>query len=128
LPPAVESLVHFLTVFGGGQVMPAWAEVSRDRAIRGKEALRIAGGFKPLHPALSLAGGLVRILDAVVEIAMLPMFHTRQHLTLGGAVALKLIRDDHPGHILAAFQQLPEAWSSRPSGHAEAGPRCPAYS
>jgi insertion element IS1 protein InsB len=39
---------------------------------------------------------------------MLSMFYTRQHFALGGAVALELIRDEHPGHVLAPFQQLPE--------------------
>jgi hypothetical protein len=37
------------------------------------------------------------------------MFHTRPCLSLRRAVAPELIRDQHPGHILAAFQQLTEA-------------------
>ena len=44
---------------------------------RGEEALRMPGGFKPLHPSLPLACRLVGILRAVVEIAVLAMFHTR---------------------------------------------------
>jgi hypothetical protein len=39
---------------------------------------------------------------------MLAMFHIRQEIPLGGAVALQLVRDDHPGHVGQALEQLPE--------------------
>ncbi len=57
--------------------MPTRAEVLGNRTIRGEEALRMPGGLKPLHPPLPLTGGLVRIFCAVVEIAVLAMFHPR---------------------------------------------------
>ena len=52
--------------------MPAWSQVSRNRTIRGKEALRGPGRLESLHPSLPLAGGLVGILRAVVQIPVLP--------------------------------------------------------
>jgi len=55
--------------------MLAWAEVLRDGTIGREETLSVARGFEPLHASLPLAGGLVRVLRAVVEIAMLAMFH-----------------------------------------------------
>jgi hypothetical protein len=33
------------------------------------------------------------VLGAIVEIAVLPMFHTRQELSLGGSITLQLIRE-----------------------------------
>jgi hypothetical protein len=51
---------------------------------------------------------LVGILRAVVEIAVLPMFHTGQHLALSRTVALEPIRNEHTGCVLAPCEQLPE--------------------
>jgi hypothetical protein len=64
--------------------------------------------LKSLHAPLPLAGGLVRVLGTVVEVAMLPMFHPRKDLPLRGAIALQLIRDDHSRDILTAFEELAE--------------------
>src|SRR5262245_20020886 len=50
----------------------------------------------------------MRILTAVVEIATLPVFYAGQYLTLGRAITLELIRDDHPWHVLQALEQLSE--------------------
>ena len=48
----------------------------------------------------------MRILTAVIEITTLTVFDTRQYLPLRHAVAFELIRDNHPGHIGEAFEQL----------------------
>jgi hypothetical protein len=48
----------------------------------------------------------MRVLAPVVEIAALTMFHPWQDLAFGGTVALELIRDDHPWHVLQSFAQL----------------------
>jgi len=48
----------------------------------------------------------MRILCVIVQIPMLPTFHTGQHLALGGAVALELIRDDDPRDIGQALEEL----------------------
>ena len=34
------------------------------------------------------------------------MFHSRYHLALGGSVTLEPIGDEHPWHILQAFEEL----------------------
>jgi hypothetical protein len=39
---------------------------------------------------------------------VLAVLHTRENLPLRGAVAFQLVGDDHPGRILAPFQQLAE--------------------
>ena len=48
----------------------------------------------------------MHILAPVVEIPTLTMFHPRQNLTLRGAVALELIRDNDAWHVLQPLEQL----------------------
>jgi hypothetical protein len=67
------------------------------------------GGLEPLHPPLPLAGGWGRVLGPVVQVPGLPMPHARQDLALGRAVALELIRAEHPWDILTALEELPKA-------------------
>jgi hypothetical protein len=93
--------------------MPSWAEVLRDGTIGGEELLRVSWGLEPLHPALSLAGGLMRIFRAVVQIAMLAMLDARQELTLGRPIALQLIRDQCAWDVSQAFQWLAEEFLGR---------------
>jgi hypothetical protein len=86
--------------------MPSRAEVLRDGTIGGEEALGMPRGFDPLHAPFPLARRLVRVLGAIVQIAMLPMFDTRQYLALRGAEALELIGYDDTWHVLAPFEEL----------------------
>jgi hypothetical protein len=71
-----------------------------------QKALRMTGGFKPLHASLPFTGGPVGVLTPVGEIPTLPMLHARQHLALGSSVALEFVRDQHARHIAQAFEQL----------------------
>jgi hypothetical protein len=84
--------------------MPSSAEVMRDGTIGGEEPLRVSSGLEPLHPALSLAGGLMRMFRAVVHIAMLAMLDARQELTIGRPIALQLICDQYAWDVSQAFQ------------------------
>jgi hypothetical protein len=95
-------------VVDGSHPMPPRAEVLCNRAIGGKEALCMTRRFEPLHPPFSLARRLVGVFSTIVQIAMVPMYHTRQYLTLRGAVAFELIGHDHPGHVRQALEQLAE--------------------
>ena len=88
--------------------MPSWTEELSDGTIGGEESLGVSWCLEPLHPPFALAGGLVGVFGAIVQIAVLPMFHSGQHLALRRAVAPELVRNEHPGHVLAAFQQLTE--------------------
>jgi hypothetical protein len=106
--PDVESLPQLLTVFGGGEKVTSQAEVLRDGTIGGEEALGMPGGLEPLHAPLPLAGGLVAVFGAIVEIAMLAMFHPRQEFPLGGLVTVQFVGEDHPGDVLAPLQQRAE--------------------
>ena len=54
--------------------MSTWAEMLRDGTIGREEPLGVARGLEPLHATLALAGGLVGVLYAIIEIAMLTMF------------------------------------------------------
>ena len=64
--------------------------------------------FEPLPAPFPLAPRLVRVLGAIIHIAVLPVFDARQDLSLSSTVALQLIGDDHAGDILAAFEELAE--------------------
>ena len=86
--------------------MPSRAKVLGDGAIRGQKALRMPGGFKPLHAILALARGPMRVLTAVVEIAALTVFDPRQYLSLRRAVALQLVCNDDAGNIGEALKEL----------------------
>ena len=70
-----------------------------DGTTSGKESLGVAWGFEPLYALLPLAGWLVGVLCAVIEIPVLAMFHSRQKLLLGGAVALEVVGHDHPRDV-----------------------------
>src|SRR5262245_66091635 len=73
-----------------------------------QKAMRLPRRLKALHALFPLAGGLVGILRAVVEVTVLAVLHPGQQLPLGGAVALELIGDDHPWHIGETLEQLTE--------------------
>jgi len=88
--------------------MTPWAEVLGDGAIGRQKPLGVAWGFKPLHATFPLTRRPMRLLTPVVEIATLAVCHSGEHLTLGRAVALQPIRDDHPRHALQTFEQLAE--------------------
>jgi hypothetical protein len=53
------------------------AEVLRDGTMRGEEPLGVSCGLKPLHAPFPLAGGLMRVFGAIVQIAVLTVFHPR---------------------------------------------------
>jgi hypothetical protein len=88
--------------------MLAWPEVLGDRPIRGEKPLRVPCGLEPLHAPLPLAGGLVRVLGAVIQVSMLAVLHPRQYLALRGAIAFELIGDEPPWDILTPFEELME--------------------
>ena len=75
--------------------MQARTEVLGDRTIGREELLSVAWGLKSRHALFSLARGLMGVLDAVVEISMLPMIYTLKQFTLSRSVARELIGDDH---------------------------------
>src|SRR5687768_10552933 len=88
--------------------MASRPEVLGNRTIGREEALGVTRWLKPLHAALPLTGRLVGILRAVIEVPVLAVFHPRQNLLLCGTIAFELVRNDHPGDILAALEQLAE--------------------
>ena len=84
--------------------MASRSEVLGDGTIGGEEPLRMSWGLEALHAPLPLVGRLVRVLGAIIEVAMLPMFHAGQDLPFGSGIAFQLIGDHHMGHIPQAFQ------------------------
>jgi len=105
---SAHKLTMPLTVLGRGEPMPTGAEVLGDGPIGGEKALGMPGRFEPLHAPLPLARGLVRILGTVIEVFVLAVFHARQNLPLGSSITLELIRNEHPGDILAPFKEFAE--------------------
>jgi hypothetical protein len=88
--------------------MPSRAEVLGDRTIRGQKTLGLPGGLEPLHPPFPLARGLVGVFGPIIQIAVLAVFDTGEHLPLCGAIALELVRNDHPWDILTPLEELPK--------------------
>jgi hypothetical protein len=69
----------------------------------------VSGRLKPLHASFPLAGRLVGMVRAVVEVAVLPMFDAGEDLARGRTLAPQLIGHDHPWGIASVYQQLAEA-------------------
>jgi len=86
--------------------MPSGAEVLGNGAIRGEKALRMTRRLKPLHAIFALPRGSMRVLTPVIEVATLPVFHSRQDFALGRPVALQLIRNDHARDTPLTLEQL----------------------
>jgi hypothetical protein len=74
--------------------------------IGGEEALGVPWRLEPLHAPFPLTHGLVGIFGAIVQVSVLAVFHSRQHLPLRRTVARQPIRDDHPWNVLASFQEF----------------------
>ncbi len=108
LVPDLKSRRTFPTVVHCFQPMAAWTEVVADRPEGRQKALGLASGLKALHRPLAFAGGLMGVFGAIVEVTALPMFHTRQQLTLGRTITGQIVGDDHSRHVGAALQQLAE--------------------
>src|SRR2546430_1262635 len=81
-----------------GSVAP-WGQTRRGRVAQAREI------YTPLHPSLPLAGRLMRVLRAVIEVAVLAMCHTREDVLLGRAVAFQLIGDDHARDVRQPLEE-----------------------
>jgi hypothetical protein len=88
--------------------MPAQPEVLGDGTISGKEPLGVTRGLEPLHASLSLAGGLVGVLGAVIEIPVLAMFDSWKNFAFGRSIALEFVSDEHARDVGQAFQEFAE--------------------
>jgi hypothetical protein len=108
LPPGGESLAYLLAVRGGRKPMPPRSGVLGYGTKGGEEALGLPGRFKSLPAPLPLAGGLVRVRGAVLEIAMLAMFHARQEFSFGGIVASQSVCDHHSWHVPHTLERVAE--------------------
>jgi hypothetical protein len=106
--PHLESFDHLLAVISGREAVASRAEVVRDEAIGCKKALRVSRGLEAARAPLSLAGRLVGILGAIIQISALPILNTGQDHAHGGPVASQLIRDDHPWNVPQALEESAE--------------------
>jgi hypothetical protein len=88
--------------------MSARSEVLGNRTIHGEKPLCLTWGLELLHVPFPLPCGLVRVLIAVIEIAVLSVFHPRQDLPLGGPIAFEFIRDEHPWDVLTSLEEFAE--------------------
>lgn len=101
--PGGEALVTGVAVGGGSQQVAARAAVVHARAVGGAEALRVPRRLKPAHPPRVLAGGLVRMLGAIIAPLVLPVLDTGQPLPPGSTVAGERVRADDAGHRMPAL-------------------------
>jgi hypothetical protein len=106
--PGLEASRHVLAVRSGWEAVTPGAAVRCDGAIGGEKALCMAWGLESPHTPLALAGGLVGILSAIVEIAVLPMRDVGQDFPLGHPLAGQFVGDDHPGHVGEPLEAFPQ--------------------
>jgi hypothetical protein len=66
-----------LTVGGRREEVASRAEVLRNRTIGGEEALGVPRGLEPLQAPFALAGRLVGVFGAIVQVAVLMVFDPR---------------------------------------------------
>jgi len=85
--PDLETLDHLLSVGLGCEAVASWAEVQRHGTVCREEPVGLSWRLERLHKPLALAGWLMRVFRAIIEIAMLAVFHSRQELSLGGPTA-----------------------------------------
>jgi hypothetical protein len=88
--------------------MAVWAEVLGDGTISGEEPLSLAGCVEPLQAWLSRAGGVVRVLCPVIEIAVRARFDSRENLSLSRSVALQLVSNDHARPVRQTLEEFRE--------------------
>ena len=88
-------------VYGRRQPMTARSEMLGNGIIRRQKPLRAPRRLELLHVLCALAGGLVEILGAIIEVPMLAVLHPRQQLALRCAIAFQLIDDEQPWNILS---------------------------
>jgi hypothetical protein len=79
-----------------------------DLIMRREKPQRLTGGFEPLHLPFASSCRLVRDFRPAVAVAALAALDPRHDLAFGGAIAAQLVRHDHTGHVLQAFQPLLE--------------------
>src|SRR4051794_17157493 len=68
-----EAFSSMATVIGGGEQMASGAEVRSNDSVNLEESLGVLAGLEPAHSLLALTGGLMRVLCAVVQVAVLSM-------------------------------------------------------
>ena len=74
----------------------------------GEEPLGLAGGLEPTHWPLPLTGRLMGACGTVIHALVLAVFDAGNDLLAGGFIALELIGDDDPWHVVQSFERLAE--------------------
>jgi hypothetical protein len=110
--PCLKSTLPFRSVVRSRKEMPFRSEMGSEYIVSLKKTLRMLRRLEALHPALSLAGWLMRVLRAVVHVSALPMGHSRRDDFLGRAIAAKFVGDDHAGRPAGGAQQLAQKANS----------------
>ena len=106
--PGLESLPHLLAIRWSREPVVSRPEMLSDRAIGGEKALGMGGGLELLRPPFPLACGLAGILRAIIQIAMLPMFHTGQDLAPRRLIALQFVGHNYPRDVCQALGEFPK--------------------
>jgi len=101
----LEAVLHLVAVRGGRQPMPPRAKVLGDGALRRQKPLGMSRRLQPLHAICALACRTMRVLTAVMQIATLAVFHSGQDLALRRAIALQLVCNDDPRHVLQFLEE-----------------------
>src|SRR6056297_1344897 len=74
--------------------------------LHGDEALQSTRRSEALHYSLSFSERQMAVFSAVVEPLVGPMIKAESHLTFGGTIGAKFVRNDPFGNKAPAFHQL----------------------
>ena len=98
LAPGSEGTVALLPVGGGGQAVATWTAVRGDRAVGGEEALGVARGLEPPHPAFPLPGRLMGMLRPVMQALVPPLRDAGPYRAPRRAVTGEFVGAHHARH------------------------------
>ena len=102
--PDLEGRGADFPVRTGGHQVAAGMEVIINETMGGKEILSLTRRLKTLHLAFPAPCRPMRVLGSIVEIPALPMLNFWQDLTVGHAITLQFVGDDHAGFVLQTLQ------------------------
>lgn len=108
LIPDPKSVRTFPTILCRLETVAARTKVFADRPESRQEALGMARRLEVPHRSLTLPRWLVRVFRSLVQPPVAPMLNAGHDLLLGRLIDPELVRDQHPGDVLAALQQFAE--------------------
>src|SRR4051812_34197938 len=104
--PNPEPFTTDFSIISGGEQVASGTEVRSNYSVYLDKPLGVPSRLEPSHSLLPLARRLMRVLRAIVQVAMLPMSHAGHHHPFRHPVAAQFVRDDDARLSSCSPQQL----------------------